>query len=212
VGDTDEEAYIAKTFAFRYLAVNDSMKDSDGDLLSFYDDIAVTSIGYFMQTEMRINERNFEDAQTILNSMDVSDFNAVEYAYYSFYGLSLKFNNSDEEFTLEDLDALIYLASLCPGDKGGVVHQARALYQLITGDIFCAVDNCEHGGERPAAPKSKDSQTAYENWDVRIIPNPNSGSFVIICGNEKEIIEISIYDISGRIVYYNNIQTKPWLK
>src|SRR5690606_37674255 len=103
----DELFYMAKAFAYRYLAINDSMRNTDTALSDFYDDLSGTSIDEFMQVEMKISERNFSEAQTILNSMDQSGFNIVESTQYSYYSLSLKYKIAEpgNEFSADDLDA-----------------------------------------------------------------------------------------------------------
>lgn len=199
--------YISATFSYRYLAINDSMKNADGDLLEFYNDLSGTSIDDFMQIEMKINERKFSDAQSILDAMSTSGFNSVESTYFTFYTLSLKYKIGDDEFTFDDLDALKMIAGLCPGSYGGVVYHARALYQLITEQVFNGTDGCAESGARMAQPGKYLPEKNFEQWDVNLFPNPNNGNFMIISKNEKEILEVILNDVSGKELYRKRIQT-----
>src|SRR5690606_24228351 len=57
----DEGWYLAATFAYRYLTLNDSMRNADPDLLNFYESLVGTSIDKFMQIEMKVRERKFDE-------------------------------------------------------------------------------------------------------------------------------------------------------
>jgi hypothetical protein len=203
----DESFYIASTLAYRYLALNDSMKTAHGDLEDFYNDMHGSSFDKFMQAEMKINERSFIEAQNILNTVNQGDFNSVETNYYNFYTLSLKYKIEDNEFTAEDLNALKTLAALCPGTNGSVIYQARALYLMITGTVFNSTDACGDTGERFAPHADENESGKAAKWDVDLFPNPNNGNFAIVSKNEKEILEVTIHDVNGKELFRKQVQT-----
>lgn len=208
---SSEPWYLSATFAYRYLVINDSMRNVDPALLDFFNGLAGTSIDVFMQVEMKMSERKFTEARNILDAMSTSGFNATESAYYSFYDLSLKYKINEADFAPNDLNALRQLAGLCPGRMGSIVYQIRALYQLITSQVYNGPDECGEAGARASQPPIDSTQSALrQNWDVSLFPNPNNGNFMIISKDETEVLEVAIRDASGRELYRKRIQTSKY--
>lgn len=208
---SNEPSYLSSTFAYRYLAMNDSMRNGDAALQDFYNDLWGTSIDLFMQIEMKISELKLTEAKDVLDAMSTSGFNTIEWAYYNYYQLNLKYKIEETDFVQDDLDALRAIAGLCPGKMGSVVFQSRALYQLITSQVFNGPEECVEAGARLSPPSIEKTQTSQKhNWDVSLFPNPNNGNFMIISKDEREILEVSIRDASGRELLKKRIQTSKY--
>jgi hypothetical protein len=203
---SNEPWYLSATFAYRYLAMNDSIRDSDQNLTGFYNNLSGTSIDQFMNIEMKIAQRKFNDAQDILDAMSTSGYNSIESAYYDFYTLSLKFK-MEADITAGDLSGVRELSDLCPGVYGSVVYQARALYQLITGEVYNGTDGCIDIGGRKAQKPGEPENAEAAIWDVNLFPNPNNGNFMIVSGDEKELLEITINEVTGKELFRKKIQT-----
>lgn len=206
---TDVPWYISATFSYRYLEMNDSMRNSDGGLLEFYNSLAGTSIDLFMDVEMLIGQRRFNEAAGILGAIGTDGFNSAELAYHSFYSLNLKYKAGDENFSPDDVIALTDLAALCPATYGSLVFQARSLYQLVTAQVYSGPDGCNTTGERRAL-QATDQPGAESKlpWNVSLFPNPSDGNFAIICNEEKEAIRIRITDLWGRELYRYTAETR----
>jgi hypothetical protein len=209
---TDELLYIANTFAYRYLAINDSLKNAATDLSTFYSDLIGSSIDKFTQVELKINEGDFNTAGSILADIDQSSFNQVETNYFSFYTLYKKYLEGSVPLSTSDVETLSNLAGLCVGKNGSAVYQARSLLKIVIGQVYNGSDGC-NSGARTSNLSSHDvkNKVNLEAWNVDLFPNPNYGNFAIISKNEKELLEITINDITGRQVYKKQIQTAKFV-
>jgi hypothetical protein len=97
---------------------------------------------------------------------------------------------------------------MCPYIDGAVVFQARALYNILYDGFFIFSDNCSGNvaGRSGIIPSALDKSGKDDGINVilktSLYPNPNDGNFSLGFNNisGKQNIEISIFDISGRIV------------
>jgi hypothetical protein len=212
---TDARLYIAMMQAYRQLYYAPALRaDEDDESFIFYSDLAGSSFDIFTQIEDTLSRGNIVVAQDLLGSLDQSDFNVVETNYYSFYDLYLKYvDPADPEFTSEDLETLTALASLCPGTNGIPAYQARALYLMITGRVFNAPGECdERTGARPAIQtQSNNVINTSKIWHVDLFPNPASDQLFIASSTENEMLEVTIRDITGRMVLHEIIKSKSYI-
>ena len=202
--------YIAKAQIFQVLYYNDSIRGSTTDLQSFYDALAGSSINKFMQVEDALQAQDLSAAQAILSGLATGGFNTVEDNYLDFYNLYIDYAGATggAPFTPDNLSALAALASLCPGTNGAPVYKARALYQVITGTAFNGADGCRSGAR--AAEQEVQATGSKKTWDINLYPNPNFGNFVIAGKVEKEVLEISVSDVSGRNLYKKQVRTEQY--
>jgi len=180
--------------------VNDSMKNSDDEFVEIYDGLAGSSIDKFMQIETTISKREFDEATAVLNTFVPGELNTVEQSNYDFYTLSVKYKQGDDEFEENDMAALLSIAGACPGTHGSSVFQARALYQLITGRVFNGPDGCSEESGRMALSQNPKKNKSTQSWNVDVFPNPTQNKLNIINTTKNETLEISIFDLTGRIV------------
>ncbi len=210
---TAEHFYIAKKFAYNYLAINDSIRTAVTELGDYYNGLATSSIAEFYTIEQKISEGDFATASGRLSSLNSSGFHQVETNYYNFYTLYLKYMQADEAFTEDDVIMLTSLSGLCPGSNGSVVFQARALHQLIFGQVYNGPDGCAEGmGARSAvAPEKNHAQKVEQVWDVELFPNPAQNQLNIVNEKENELLKISIKDLSGRILLNKYLKTNGFI-
>lgn len=205
--------YIAKTLAYRYLAINDSMRGTDDGFQLFYEDLESSSIQSFFIIERAIGSHDFTVAEDFLSVVESGERNSVETNYLNFYTVLLKYTQGIDALTDEDMAILEYVAALCPAYEGPAVYQARALYQRITGRVYNGPDACggETGG-RAAAPGSQIVNAAeYKQWNVELFPNPAQTSLNLVSKKENEQLHVTISDISGRKLIVKNLKTNGFI-
>lgn len=209
-----ELLYIGNTFAFRFLDTNDSLTSSSADLQDYYSFYNTTTIGQFNQIEKAINSGDFSTATSILTLLDQSLFNQVETNYYTFFSIYKKYMIGDDPLSEDDINNLISLSGLCPGTNGEPTYQAKALYQLTTGKVYNGSNTCaDYGAKHGAVSEIQEKQIEKLSkiWDVDLFPNPNNGNFIVLSKTEKENLEITVNDLSGKKLFKKQIQTNKFI-
>ncbi len=200
---SNEEYFISRSFSFRLLAINDSMRNSDGDLNDFYTGLQDSSIGKFKAIEDLIGSANPENAESLLSGFDVSVFNRAEQAYYDFYQVFLKYRAYPEELTPADLEQLYEIGNRCPGIDGPAVFQARALLQAITGQVQFYQSECGNElGERAAAQQELNTNqgtSPYLQIDLLLYPNPATNYLIFQTDESFDFNEVIIRDVTQRV-------------
>lgn len=98
---------------------------------------------------------------------------------------------------------------MCPGTNGACIYQARALYNTIFGQEVNYEGCGEASGNRAANNSNIENIIRTENvLEVGLFPNPASELLTIICNEQKDLLNIEIKDVSGRIVLIKKIHTK----
>jgi hypothetical protein len=202
--DDDNAWFMAKMAHYQFLHLNDSIRQNTPLLEAFYNQQTGNSLDKFMQIEQHLATGNFSNAATI--NAAVSPTNAVESHYKAYYNLYLAFaSNNFEPNTTANKDDLIELASLCPGKDGACVYQARALYHTVFKVPFDFPETCFESAGRIARNDSKNF-LVIGKWQIDIFPNPTNNRLNIRSNVEKENLEISIYDLSGRPLLLKNLE------
>ncbi len=120
-------------------------------------------------------------------------------------------NTKIATFTSVDSSNLLNLANLCPYTEGGVVYQARALYNIVYTTFAKFNDNCNLG----TGNRLFDNVVKDEAKDVKVVlksklyPNPNNGEFNIQLNKQikEQDVDVFIYDIAGKEVYKQHYYT-----
>jgi hypothetical protein len=137
----------------------------------------------------------------------VSPTNAVESHYKTYYNLYLAFAaNNFEAGTAANKDALIELASLCPGKDGACVYQARAFYQTVFKEPLNYFENCNESSGRMASNINYLGDVDQGEWHITIYPNPTNSRLQISSNVENENLAITVYDLSGRPTISKNLE------
>lgn len=197
----NETRMIDKNRVYQTLRSNGTYTTGSSVLTTFYSS-ALTSV---MQTLEAI-ENDFYTANNIAATNKIASLstsNIVEANYKTFYSVYLK--TKDSTYNSMDSTNLINLANTCPYNNGGVVYQARALYNTIYDTYIQFADNCNLGmGSRmfDNVVKPEDAMEINVILKSKLFPNPNTGNFIISITNLKEDknVEVYVYDITGKLI------------
>ena len=199
--------YIHQTGLYRFLYNNDSIKNSTTDLGDFYVDLVNSNIDYFNRVEQKLSEGDVSGALAINSTITPESGNAVEENYKLFYNLLATWQSGTlEALSVTDSTELADLAFLCPAFNGACVYQARALYNSIF-RMEQIYPSCDASGARVwqiAEEKEGDIMDDSE-WIVHIFPNPTNGKVKIVSNKETKYLQLTIVDISGRVISSKNI-------
>lgn len=153
----------------------------------------------YTQIEDSLNNNAIASAQTKVSTLNNTA--VVENNYKTFYNLYLKTKNGI--FGIPDSLALLNLANLCPYTEGGVVYQARALFNIVNDTYHPFADNCNmNTGNRLFDNVVKDNEQKNVNviFKSKLYPNPTQSTFNIETENEGEK-SVTVYDITGKTIY-----------
>ena len=192
--------YIARSALYRNLFRNDSLRNSDSELLDFYNSFEGGSIAVFADIHEDLINGFISSAETKLSSIYPEELGLVEMNYYSFYNLYLSFVTHGDSLSHEELYGLKTLANQCAGTNGASVYYARALYRLVTGIDFVVTVNCATGS-RQANTEEMTKQKQFSGDSYDLVPNPSTGDFVVMLPVENEVVSITIHDISGKVLF-----------
>lgn len=205
---SDAEAhYLAETVKYRFLHMNTGIMNSDPIFSTFYNAYQTANPGLLMDVEQNIYDGNVSSAATILSGITAT--NTIESNYVTFYQVYI--NYLSNAYDVDDSTDLVTLAGLCPGEEGGAVLQARALYNSIynTDRIY---PECGSAGGRPGKETTQSTLQKNEtNWEVGIFPNPASNAITLISKAESEALKIEIRDVNSRLVLQKELKTSRFL-
>jgi hypothetical protein len=189
------EEYIGKTMTYRTIEADSAFKQASAGLSSFYSNSQNNSMKKFVEIENDLANRDFATAQNKLSSLNV--VHSIETNYKNFYLLYMK--SKDTLFTVQDSVDLINLANLCPFVDGGVVYQARGLYNHYYNTYKVYRDTCapSNANSRPAKEGKKKIAVILKS---ELFPNPNDGTYTLKFNIQflKQQVEILILDMMGR--------------
>lgn len=98
---------------------------------------------------------------------------------------------------------------MCPGTNGACIYQARSLYNTIFGQEVNYEGCGEASGNRAANNTSIENIVETRGLDgIKIFPNPATNKLNIIGKNETDLLNIEIFDVSGRSVFQKTLLTK----
>ncbi len=189
---------IGKNQLYRMLKNDPSYMASSVDLQDFYLQSQLTYREQFSAIEEDIVVNDFASAQSKISGLALES--GIEINYKDFYNLYIK--QQTDSLISDDSTHLYIIASGCPHIDGAIVYQARAMYNSIYDVNKDFEDNCVNVENRSAI-------AAYEikhSFDADLFPNPSTGEiFVNPKGFTDETMQISVKDVSGKIVYSDNL-------
>ncbi len=191
-----DEYYIGQTALYRYLDINDSIKDASGTLKPWYNGLAGSSFDKFAQAERKFIVGDLTSARTLYTA--ITPTNNIETNYKTYYGLYYSYaNNSFAPTNGTDETNLRSLANGCPSKDGACVYQARALYNTVF-EISANYPVCSTSGARMADINVSEP---IASWNINLYPNPATHQLNITSSHADEILEVNIKDLSGRLVF-----------
>ncbi len=195
----NEVRYIDKNRVYRTLDANTTFTTGSAVLGTFYTNALSSCMHKFVAVEKDLYNGNIVAAQSKLSTITAT--NTVENNYKSFYNLYIKLKSAI--FNSADSSVLLNLCSQCPYTDGGVVYQARALYNIMNNGYSNFNDNCSLSiGSRLFDDIVKDDTDVNVLIKTKLYPNPNNGEFTIEINKKTEgnIEEITIYDLTGKLL------------
>lgn len=202
---SEEEKYIQDEAVFN-IADNNSLSLTTSDL-NYYNQLKNTAHGKYNLVEANLYNGNFTTAQSL--NAAITPTNGVEQNYKDFYTLYHKHYTTGLNTADESL--LLSLAHLCPGKDGAVVYKARALRAYINAAVYYYPNDCSEMFSSRHNSSDADGSFMPNKLNVGIYPNPNSGNFSIISKNEKESLQLQIFDVSGKELINTNIVTENFV-
>lgn len=199
--------YMQEVAFYNLVHINDSIRYSDGEFEEFHDAKAESSIGKFVAADEFLFAGDYNEALSALSEVNI-DLNTVELNYLQFYTLYASYleNGSLSETEAGDLNDLAWL---CPGTNGSSVFQARALYNALYHEIISTA--CDEGfGDRKALIDGVNGITNLR-WNLKLFPNPTGKTLNIHSNVENEMLKIKILDLSGRLVYEQDVKVNGFL-
>jgi len=195
-----ETQHIDKTNAYRGIKANPIIMAGSPILTNFYN----TSQTNYLQAQVSIEENlannNIVTVQSQIAALTPA--NVIETNYKIFYQTFKKMK--DSTYNSNDSLNLISLANMCPYVDGAVVFQARALYNIIYDGFYRFYDNCNPaqvpGGRTTNVTDQKEEKDINVILKSTLFPNPNDGNYTLKFSKdvEKQSVEISIFDITGK--------------
>ena len=199
---SNEVKYIDKNRVYRTLEANTNYTTGSAVLSTFYSNALTSCMQKFVAVEKDLGSGNIAAAQSQLAALTTT--NSVENNYKAYYNLYIKLKIAT--FNSADSSVLLNLCNQCPYTDGGVVYQARALYNIMNNSYSNFNDNCNLSvGSRLFDNIVKDDTDVNVLIKTKLYPNPNNGEFTIEVNKQTEgnIEEITIYDLGGKILYTN---------
>ncbi len=195
----NEVKYIDKNRVYRTLEANNSYASGSTILTTFYSNALSSCMNKFVSIEKDLTNGNFVAAQSKLSAVTAT--NTVENNYKTYYNLYLKVKSAN--FSSADSSVLLNLCNQCPYTDGGIVYQARALYNIMNNSYSNFNDNCMLSvGSRLFDNVVKDEVDVNVIIKTKLYPNPSNGEFTVEINQKTEgiIEEISIYDLGGKLL------------
>lgn len=191
---TDAE-FINQNTVYRTLKANSNLQSVSSTLNNFFTNSQNSSVKKLYDLENDIVNANHSNAISKLNAFTPS--NNVETNYKNYYGIYLK--TKDSTYSSSDSLDLANLASSCPYTSGSVVHQARSLYNILYNTYKVFYDNC---GDLASRKINKDRNDIQVMLKTQLYPNPNNGNYTVRFDKilEKQNVEISIFDMTGKLI------------
>lgn len=204
-----DQLYMARVALYRFLDANDSVRNANSTMSSFYTTHSTTSIGKFMDVEKQLYTNDISGAVSLNSSITTT--NTVETNYKDFYARYANYASTNFSSISTAYDnELFTLANLCPGTNGACIYQARALYNLIKRQIYNFSDCTTSGGSRLAIFNNTIPEKQLE-WSVEMFPNPASTQLTFVSRQQNEKLKIELKDLSNRVVLTMDLETNDFI-
>jgi hypothetical protein len=190
--------FVAKSQLFVYLQNNPTAK-TPGILTGFYNSNKHKYRDRFFDVETNVAEGDINSAKNAVAAFNPQ--NSTEDKHKQFFDLLFKYQN--QTINTADEQSLLVLAKGCPYIDGTAVHQARALYNLVTGQNISFTDSCDYSQSNARlgkiADEIYDEETSMGDNEVFLYPNPSNGSdlFVSLTKTDTESVDVIINNVNG---------------
>lgn len=217
LGGNDTSRYFGKEFLYAQMKA-DSTLYAYAVLAQFKDSMDQTNIKIFDDIK---NALIFPIDSITRFTMDnivsgISPENNIEINYKEVFELAL--NNpelKDSVYSTSDLNRLRTIARLCPFMDGSAVYTARVILHAFEPDstYYNYCEFAKKPDRESAERKAKESKRIDQPNTINIptefvlIPNPNNGTFKLIC-SEEENIHLLIFDGKGGQIFEQEVVSR----
>lgn len=215
--------WIAQNNLYRVMLTDNSLAESSQTLAEFQSMAAGSRFAWLADIENAIAAGDQSRAQELLSvpidayvdttvdslsGVMIQDDVAADYIVNNYIDIANAYlNYSNNTMTTDDRQKVAYIANLCPFLNGNVVFQARMLYaKIFNDDTTVFVDSCTQDTPPNGSRRAIEGKTETVNQHYQLLPNPNSGSFMIqqsIADNKA--VQVEVKDILGKLVYRHSI-------
>jgi hypothetical protein len=217
---SDPKAEINQFLLYLALDMDSLLKTSNDTLADFYEDHAPIEQGKLQDIENVLAAGDYSTADELISGFTPET--NIQENYLDYFKLYYRYRVNDSLVPTDSL-ALLVLANQCPFSDGPAVYKARSLYSQIYMQIREYNDEeCVPEGyslrnsagsdngmneELKSELKINESKKAekYNGLGYRIFPNPTKDAFRINSFGKSEIVDITITDITGKIIFSKTI-------
>ena len=177
-----------------YGLLDNGYQTTHAGLNAFYTQQSDSTVNVYNDVDSLILSGNYAIAQNQNNAAAANTL--IQQNQQLVNAALLKHMTQAGSFTQPELDDLNILANKCPLMHGSSVYQARALLCALTKDNLIFNDNCNVDNKSRKA--FSNGNTVEES--INLFPNPSKGAMTVKYKINQNAA-ITIYDISGRILY-----------
>ena len=182
--------------------------DAPGNTEAGKDDLWAQYLNELETLKILVQERRTEE-EMIWSTIDSI---AIEECLDSVSMITMKaykYMSHMDELSQDEKNDIIYYAKKCAPKYGYGVNLMRSIASIFDDTDFrqydeeCNNSYSEEGGKGEEGYKSFGLDTRTINNEIVIIPNPNTGDFIISNLNIEEVASMTLYDIQGRQLVEN---------
>lgn len=181
------------------IEANQVVVANDSTLLNFYNDYITTNTKIIQEIEKLIAERNYSDAQTLIDNFNPARDYEQDWVVALNYSKRI-YTDSSYVLSSQDTAILLAIANKSVFQSGKAVLIARAILELDIQD---------------AAPNAfRMAIDADKNADGDFTFNKSNRNYTFYLDNESVLMNIEVFDVSGKMLnrYYGNtlnLQSQP---
>ena len=176
--------------------------DAPGNSLTVKEALWTQYINELNKLKILVQERRTEEDMiwTTIDSIAIEEcLDSVSMITMKAY----KYMSHMDELSPEEKDDIIFYAKKCAPKYGYGVNLMRSLASLFDETDYRQYDDqCDYNNEEEGY-KSIDINKRTSSQEFVIIPNPNTGQFLISNLNVKDVASIGFYDLNGRQIIKN---------
>jgi hypothetical protein len=209
LGGNDTSRYFGREFLYSQIKQNDSLANvtTFAQFKSAADNSNLKPINSVHQALVYpLDSVNVDSLNTVVAG--ITPDNNIEANYKEVFELALKNPElRDSIYSPTEIERLHYIAHLCPYVDGNAVYTARVILNAFEPDSTF-YNYCEYAKKPDRASSERNSlsqnqvkdNTINTNFEYKVIPNPNNGTFSLLCPDNSNIM-VKIYDSKGAKVF-----------
>jgi len=197
-----ELEYMNQLYVYRQLASKPKTRNQaihNSGLNQFYNSTARTNIAALDNIEVDLLGGDYKSAKNKIVALTPN--NAIENNYKNYYTAYV--NSKEGAFSSTDSSNIVLLANGCPFTDGGVVYQARALFNVVFDTYRLFYDVCNNDSLSQRFINNIEQTAIGVLKFSKVYPNPTADLLNVSVINTKDNEEVGaeIFDVTGKLVY-----------